>query len=116
MDDLLPEEVVESTDATTVDELSKIVNQIKQQLEDAVSKFETLSKDLTERIELLESDFKQVALALQKAGQIANQQPTVPTTPSVPSGAPPSGPSPGGPRPAPGGPRPATGGPRPPKL
>ncbi len=102
LDELLPEEVVESTETTTVEGLAEIVNQIKEQLDEAMSKFDTLTKDLVERIELLESDFKQVAQALQKAQQGAG-------SPQVPSGPPTAGPPSGGPRPPTG---PPTGGPK----
>ncbi len=113
MDDLLPEEVVESTDFTTTQELLNIVEDVKKQLTDAIGKFETLAKDLTERIELLESDFKQVARALQKAGQVS--QGTTPAAPAASSGPPDTG---GPPPQMGGGPKPPTmgGGPNPPKL
>ncbi|RMG32619.1 MAG: hypothetical protein D6732_13170 [Methanobacteriota archaeon] len=105
LDELLPEEVVESTETTTVEGLAEIVNQIKEQLDEAMSKFETLTKDLVERIELLESDFKQVAQALQKAQQSGGAAPSGPPSVGPPSGGPPMG----GPRPPTG---PPTGGPK----
>lgn len=99
LDDLLPEEVVESTETTTVEGLAEIVKQIQEQLDEAMGKFETLTKDLVERIELLESDFKQVAQALQKAGQ-AGSSAAPPPVGGAPSGGPrpPSGPPTGGPK------------------
>ncbi len=108
-DELVPEDVIKSTDHKTVGELNSIIQELEKQLETTVEDYEKRIEDLTNRIDLLEEDFKEVLNAIQKAkgGAVATPTATPAGTATVPSG--PGGPS-GGPS---GGP---TGSPAIPKL
>lgn len=60
MDALLPDELIESSSGSTVNELKIIVDQLEEQLNEIVQKYEKKIEDLTERLESIETDFIQV--------------------------------------------------------
>ena len=113
-DELVPEEVIETTEHHTVSELMNILDELETQFKKTVEDYEKRIKDLTNRIEMLEEDFKEVvdAITKSKGGAVSTPSSTPMGTPSIPTG-PSSGPS-GGPSRGPsGGP---SGGPAIPKL
>ena len=68
MDDLLPNELIETTSASTTADLVTIVSELENQMEDMVDKYEKQITELSSRLESIENDFKQVVEALKSGG------------------------------------------------
>lgn len=68
MDDLLPSELIETTTASTTADLVSIVAGLENQMEEMVDKYEKQIQELSERLESIENDFKQVVEALKSGG------------------------------------------------
>ncbi|MCE7734570.1 MAG: hypothetical protein GPJ54_06820 [Candidatus Heimdallarchaeota archaeon] len=68
MDDLLPNELIETTSASTTADLVTIVSELENQMEDMVDKYEKQINELSSRLESIENDFKQVVEALKSGG------------------------------------------------
>lgn len=68
MDDLLPNELIETTSASTTADLVTIVSELENQMEDMVDKYEKQINALSSRLESIENDFKQVVEALKSGG------------------------------------------------
>ena len=68
LDDLLPNELIETASGSTVAELSSIVKELETQMEDVIEQYESKITDLTDRLESIEKDFKQVIEALKSGG------------------------------------------------
>ena len=91
LDDLLPNELIESTGGSTVIELKEIVNQLEEQMEEMIGSYEKRIEDLTNRLESIEDDFKQVLNALDGSGGSSPAPAAAPAT-SGPSTGPSTGP------------------------
>ena len=92
LDDLLPNELIETTGGSTVIELKEIVDQLEGQMEEMIESYESRISDLSERLESIEEDFKQVLQALD--GASGSSGPAPPPTASGPAPSP-AGPSSG---------------------
>jgi len=103
-DELVPEEVIESTEHKTVSELTNIIEELETQFKKSVEDYEKKIEDLTSRLEMLEDDFKEVINAIQKSkggapvqaktNPVASSSPvSAPKAPSGPTGGPSGGPS-----------------------
>lgn len=68
MDDLLPNELIETTSASTTADLVTIVSELEDQMEDMIDKYEKQINELSSRLESIENDFKQVVEALKSSG------------------------------------------------
>jgi archaellum component FlaC len=68
MDDLLPNELIETTSASTTADLVTIVSELENQMEDMIDKYEKQINELSSRLESIENDFKQVVEALKSGG------------------------------------------------
>jgi len=69
LDALLPSEMIESSGGgATVAELKSIVTQLESQMEEMIGKYEKKITDLNDRLESIETDFKQVVEALGGSG------------------------------------------------
>lgn len=99
LDPLLPNDVLTSTSGTTVNELQKIVDDLQKELDDVVEKYEGRISDLTERLELIETDFKQIIQSLGGTPAATPSAASPPGPPSIGGASPPPGPPSGGPQP-----------------
>ena len=68
MDDLLPSELIETTSSSTTADLANIVTELEKQMDDIVDKYENQIQELSNRLESIENDFKQVVEALKSGG------------------------------------------------
>ena len=68
MDDLLPNELIETTSSSTTADLASIVTGLENQMDDIVEKYENQIQELSNRLESIENDFKQVVEALKSGG------------------------------------------------
>lgn len=68
MDDLLPSELIETTSSSTTADLGSIITGLESQMEEMVGKYEKEIKELSDRLESIENDFKQVVEALRSSG------------------------------------------------
>jgi chaperonin cofactor prefoldin len=96
LDDLLPNELIETTSGSTVVELKAIVDQLEEQMDEMIENYEKRIKDLSERLESIENDFKQVLEALDGTSSApASPAPTQAPSPQDTKGPGPSLPSSG---------------------
>ena len=68
MDDLLPSELIETTSSSTTADLASIVSGLENQMDEIVDKYEKQIEELSNRLESIENDFKQVVEALKSGG------------------------------------------------
>lgn len=68
LDDLLPNELIETSSGSTVADLSSIVKELEAQMKNVIDQYESKIADLTDRLESIEKDFKQVVDALKSSG------------------------------------------------
>ena len=68
MDDLLPSELIETTSSSTTADLANIVTELEKQMDEIVDKYENQIQELSNRLESIENDFKQVVEALKSGG------------------------------------------------
>ncbi|MCH8906924.1 MAG: hypothetical protein IH840_07525 [Candidatus Heimdallarchaeota archaeon] len=78
LDALLPNELIETSAGSTVGELKTIVTQLESQMEEMIDKYENKIQQLTDRLESIETDFKQVVDALSGAGGGGSTGPPAP--------------------------------------
>ena len=78
LDDLLPSDMIEATGGSTVSELKTIVDQLEEQMGEMIESYETRIKDLTDRLQSIENDFKQVLEALDGGSGGGSASPTAP--------------------------------------
>ena len=67
MDDLLPSELIETTSSSTTADLANIITGLEDQMEEMVKQYEKQIKELSDRLESIENDFKQVVEALKSS-------------------------------------------------
>ncbi len=99
LDDLLPNELIETTSGSTVIELKAIVSQLEKQVKEMIEKYEDQIDLLADRLESIESDFIQVVEALSPSGSGMIPTRPSPTAPSSATGPQTPAASSGGPKP-----------------